>query len=72
MLEDDTYTDIKKKFPKIGSKIKYNGKIVKVIGLNVISDLVKIDDEGNISFIDLKEVKLISNNHKKKNNDGSH
>jgi Uncharacterized homolog of PSP1 len=70
--EDDTYTDIKKKFPKIGSKIKYNGKIVKVIGLNVISDLVKIDDEGNISFIDLKEVKLISNNHKKKNNDGSH
>ena len=70
--EDDTYTDIKKKFPKIGSKIKYNGKIVKVIGLNVISDLVKIDDEGNISFIDLKEVKLIRNNHKKKNNDGSH
>ncbi len=70
--EDDTYTDIKKKFPKIGTKIKYNGKIVKVIGLNVISDLVKIDDEGNISFIDLKEVKLISNNHKKKNNDGSH
>jgi cell fate regulator YaaT (PSP1 superfamily) len=59
--EDETYTEIKKKFPKVGSKIKYNNKIVKVVGLNVISDLVKIDDEGNISFINLNEVKILPN-----------
>jgi cell fate regulator YaaT (PSP1 superfamily) len=64
--EDETYTEIKKKFPKVGSKIKYNNKIVKVVGLNVISDLVKIDDEGNISFINLNEVKILPN---KKNNE---
>jgi cell fate regulator YaaT (PSP1 superfamily) len=64
--EDETYTEIKKKFPKVGSRIKYNNKIVKVVGLNVISDLVKIDDEGNISFINLNEVKILPN---KKNNE---
>lgn len=54
--EDEAYTDLKKKFPKIGSKINYDGKSVKVVGLNVISDLVKIDDNGNISFIGLDEI----------------
>lgn len=39
--EDDTYTKEKQRFPKIGSKVKYDNKIVKVTGLNVISDLVK-------------------------------
>ena len=65
--EDDTYTVEKKRFPKIGSKVKYENKIVKVVGLNVISDLVKIEDEGNISFVGLNEVKLIPVQKKEKN-----
>lgn len=70
--EDNAYTEIKKKFPKIGSRIKYEGKTVKVVGLNVISNLVKIEDEGNnISFINLKDVKYISQ-HNKKHNERSH
>ena len=32
--EDDTYTKEKQRFPKIGSKVKYDNKIVKVTGLN--------------------------------------
>lgn len=54
--EDEAYTQIKKKFPKIGSFIAFDGKNVKVVGLNVISDLVKIDDAGSISFVTLEEV----------------
>lgn len=73
--EDDAYTNIKQKFPKIGSKVKHDGKIVKVVGLQVISDLVKIEYEGNISFVPLKEIKLINNNplqsHKKKTHERS-
>lgn len=66
-FEDDTYTLEKKRFPKIGSKVKYNGKIVKVVGLNVISDLVKIDDEGNISFVALNEISTLPPVKKEKN-----
>jgi len=55
-FEDEAYSQIKKKFPKIGVRIEFNGKMVKVVGLNVISDLVKIDDEGSISFVTLDEV----------------
>ena len=41
--EDEAYKEGKKKFPKIGSFIRYEDKQCKVVGLNVISDLVKID-----------------------------
>lgn len=57
--EDDTYTKEKQRFPKIGSKVKYDNKIVKVTGLNVISDLVKIEHDGNISFISLDEIQIL-------------
>lgn len=53
--EDDAYTELKKKFPKIGMKHTFDGKTVKVVGLNVISDLVKIEDESGIQFVTLKE-----------------
>ena len=57
--EDDTYTKEKQRFPKIGSKVKYENKIVKVTGLNVISDLVKIEHDGNISFVSLDEIQIL-------------
>ncbi|MDQ9893211.1 hypothetical protein RFZ55_12865, partial [Acinetobacter baumannii] len=53
--EDETYKEEKKRFPKIGSKVKYEDKIVKVVGLNVISDLLKVEYEGNVSFVSLNE-----------------
>ncbi len=65
--EDETYTIRKQIFPKIGSKVKYDDKIVKVVGLNVISELVKIDYNGNISFVSLNEIKQLS--QKENNND---
>lgn len=57
--EDETYTIEKQRFPKIGSRVKFEDKIVKVIGLNVISDLVKIDYDGNISFVPLTDIKVL-------------
>ena len=57
--EDDTYTKEKQRFPKIGSKVKYDNKIVIVTGLNVISDLVKIEHDGNISFVSLDEIQIL-------------
>lgn len=57
--EDETYTLEKQRFPKFGSRVRYEDKIVKVIGINVISDLVKIDYDGNISFVPLKDIKIL-------------
>lgn len=57
--EDDTYTIEKQRFPKIGSRVKYEDKIVKVTGLNVISDLVKIESDSNVSFVPLSDIKLL-------------
>ena len=54
--EDDIYTQEKKRFPKIGSKVKYEGNDVKVLGLNVISDLVKIDSKNGVIFVSLDEI----------------
>lgn len=55
--EDEAYTEVKKKFPKIGTRLFFDGKQVKVVGLNVINDLVKIEDDSGISFITLAELK---------------
>lgn len=66
--EDSQYTEVKQKFPKIGSKVKYNGKIVKVVGLQVISDLVKIESNGNIMFVGLDEIKPADLQKPNKNN----
>jgi len=66
--EDQTYTIEKQRFPKIGSRVKYDDRIVKVVGLNVISDLVKIDYEGNVSFVSLKDIKPLPNRENNKDN----
>lgn len=68
--EDSTYTEEKKRFPKIGSKVKYDNHIVKVVGINVISDLVKIDYDSNILFVGLDEIKKLPQKDKKNESRG--
>lgn len=67
--EDETYSQEKQRFPKIGSRVKYDNKIVKVVGLNIISDLVKIDYDGNVSFVSLKEIKRLPSKDKERHNE---
>lgn len=68
--EDELYTEAKKKFPKIGTFVNYDNKSVKVIGYNVISDLIKIDNEGSIMFVNHDEidVRRPSNSSNRKQN----
>ncbi|WP_294580320.1 stage 0 sporulation family protein [uncultured Thomasclavelia sp.] len=60
--EDDVYSLEKQRFPKIGSRVRYEGKEVKVLGLNIINDLVKIDNNGAVIFVDLNEVEFNKKN----------
>lgn len=66
--EDEIYSLEKERFPKIGSHVKYQDKDVKVIGLNVINDLVKIETNNGIVFVGLEEIKFDKNNHAGKKN----
>lgn len=66
--EDEIYSLEKERFPKIGSHVKYQDKDVKVIGLNVINDLVKIETNNGIVFVGLDEIKFDKNNHVGKKN----
>lgn len=66
--EDEIYSLEKERFPKIGSHVKYQDKDVKVAGLNVINDLVKIETNNGIVFVDLDEIKFDKNNHAGKKN----
>lgn len=66
--EDEIYSLEKERFPKIGSHVKYQDKAVKVTGLNVINDLVKIETNNGIVFVGLDEIKFDKNNHAGKKN----
>lgn len=66
--EDEIYSLEKERFPKIGSHVKYQDKDVKVIGLNVFNDLVKIETNNGIVFVGLDEIKFDKNNHAGKKN----
>lgn len=59
--EDDVYTLEKQRFPKIGSKVIYEGKEVKVLGLNIINDLIKIEYNNGIIFVGLNEIEFDKN-----------
>ena len=59
--EDEIYTQEKTRFPKIGSKVIYEGKEVKVLGLNIINDLVKIEYNNGIIFVNLNEIEFDKN-----------
>jgi cell fate regulator YaaT (PSP1 superfamily) len=70
--EDEVYSIEKQRFPKIGSKVKYEGKEVKVLGLNVINDLVKIDNNGAIIFVNLKEIEFVKDKGNNNERNRSH
>jgi len=69
LFEDDAYTDLKKKFPPIGTLYEKDGITFKLLGINVISDTVKLESENELRFIPYKELlvyKKISKNEKPK------
>lgn len=50
--EDETYTELKKELPKIGSSIKYNGKEYKVVGVNAFKQTYTLNIDNNFKEFD--------------------
>lgn len=55
--ENEAYVDAKKHFPKLGTIVEYEGKKMKITGLNILMNEVKIEGEGIIKNIGKDEIK---------------
>lgn len=66
LYEDDTYTELKKEFPNLGTTFMKDGMQYKITSYNVLSRIVKIENEDDVEFVPLEEIKpLIKRRHEK-------
>lgn len=65
-FEDDTYTDLKKDYPEIGTKIFIDKDEFEVTSINVISRIVRIDNSEDTKYLSLEDFKAQTHWHKKK------
>lgn len=55
--EDDAYTDLKKNYPEIGTKVFIDKVQYEVTSVNVISQVIKIDNDEDTKFLPFEEFK---------------
>lgn len=55
--ENDTYTEIQKDLPRIGSKAKYNGQVYKITSINIITKVCRLENHDGIVNVDYKDIK---------------
>ena len=68
--EDDAYTDLRKYYPELGTKVFIDKAEYTVTSINVISRIVKIDNEEDTKFLPLDEFKKQTNwKYRKPNNE---
>ena len=59
-FEDDAYTELRKEFPELGSKVWIDKKEFTITSMNVISREVKIENDDGVQFIPLEELKKMT------------
>ena len=73
--EDDAYSDLKKDFPMVGTKVFIDKVEYQVTTINVVSRMVKIDNADDSKFLTLDEFRKQThwrprpNNNENKNNE---
>lgn len=55
-FEDDAYTDLKKEFPEVGTKVWLDKKEYTITSINVISRDVKLENEDGVQLIKLEDL----------------
>ena len=55
--ENDTYTEIQKALPRVGSKAKYNGQVYKITSINIITKVCRLENHDGIVNVDYKDIK---------------
>lgn len=54
--EDDLYTEEKKNYPAINTKVIYEGKEYKINSFNILSKMIKLVNEDDVEFLPLEKV----------------
>lgn len=65
LYEDDAYTALKKDFPHIGDTFKKDDIIYKVTGMNLLSRSIKLENEEDIIFVSLDDLKQYKQGRRK-------
>ena len=68
--EDDVYTEERKRFPALGSKCFIDKVEFTITSINVISNILKIENEEDVKFITLEDFKKQAYIPKKKQENG--
>lgn len=55
--EDEDYKELRKSCPKLNSNIQYNGNHFRITGLNVLSQLAKIENKEEVHFVPFEDLK---------------
>lgn len=70
--EDDAYTDLKKEYPEIGTKVFIDKVEFEVTQINVIAKTVKLDNDEDTRFLSLEDFKQQTHWRKKKFDNEAH
>lgn len=73
-FEDDAYTELRKEFPELGTKVFIDKVEYNVTSLNVLSGVIKVENSEDVKFLSFNDFKLQTgwrqkqdhNNHEEK------
>ena len=64
--EDDAYTEQRKYYPELGSKLSLDNNEYTVTGINVLSGMIKIENKDDLKFMPYSDLKKTAKFFKKK------
>lgn len=51
--EDEAYSEAKKNLPRVGLRVKYNDMVYKITSINILTQMIRLENQGNIETIPL-------------------
>ena len=67
--EDDAYTEERKRFPELGTKVFIDKVEYAVTSINIISNVVKVENPDDIKFLPLDEFNKQTGFNKRRDRD---
>lgn len=64
--EDDVYTELRKEFPKMGTRVFIEGEQYRITSMNVLTRVIKIEKSDDVRFVTLEELNAMIDKTPKK------
>ncbi len=56
-FENDTYSELQKELPRIGTRVRYEDNIYKITSMNVITKMIRIENKDNVANVPYDTIK---------------